>query len=62
MAGVRYRIVDHTDDETLANGLTQEQAVEALDLLQVQYPNSKLEIESYTYYPITGLGRDPDLH
>ena len=62
MAGVRYRIVDATDNEILANNLTLEQAHETLDLLEAQYPGNKLEIESYTYYPITGLGRDPDLH
>ena len=62
MPSTRYRIVDTTDDEILANNLSQEQAVETLGLLESQYPNNRLEIESYTYYPITGLGRDPDLH
>ena len=63
MSSQRYRIYDHTDGETVANSLHDyTQAWELFQLLVQQYPTHDLEIESYTYYPIKGLGRDPDLH
>lgn len=63
MTATRYRIYDATDDETLANGLDDlNQAYMILDLLQKQYPNNKLSIESYTTTRHKGLGRDPDLY
>lgn len=58
-----YRIYDVTDQETLADGIDQkDQAYETLHLLQLQYPDNRLEIEEYTKYLVKGLGRDPDLH
>jgi len=57
-----YRIYDHTDQNTLANALTQEQADQVLHFLKLDLPNNNLEIEAYTHTPIKGLGRDPDLH
>jgi len=58
-----YRIYDHTDRETLADGITDDsQAYETLQLYQLQYPDHELEIETYTKSMVKGLGRDPDLH
>ena len=58
-----YRIYDHTDNETLADGIGDEsQAYETLQLYQLQYPTHDLEVETYTKYTVRGLGRDPDLH
>jgi len=58
-----YRIYDHTDGETLADGIVDaSQAYETLQLYQLQYPHNKLEIETYTKSMVKGLGRDPDLH
>ena len=58
-----YRIYDHTDKNILANGLTEEQALQCLEFLSADLPNNELEIESYSQSRIKpGLGRDPDLH
>ena len=58
-----YRIYDHTDSETLADGIGDaSQAYETLQLYQLQYPTHELEVETYTKYTVRGLGRDPDLH
>lgn len=63
MTATRYRIFDHTDNETLANSLDDlHQAYAVLELLQKQYPNNSLEVESYTTTRHKGLGRDPDLY
>lgn len=63
MTATRYRIYDETDNETLANSLDDlNQAYIVLDLLQQQYPNNKLIVESYTTTLHKGLGRDPDLY
>ena len=63
MTATRYRVYDETDDEILANSLEDlNQAYMILDLLQQQYPNNTLRIESYTTTRHKGLGRDPDLY
>ena len=62
MTETRYRVYDATDNETLANSLDLSQAYIVLDLLQKQYPNNLLTVESYTTTRHKGLGRDPDLY
>lgn len=58
-----YRVYDRTDQNTLANSIpTREQAWEIIELLRLEFPNNELELESYTKYTVTGMGRDPDLH
>lgn len=58
-----YRIYDHTDKNTLANGISDyEQAYVILGFLELEFPKNTLEIETYTKYTVKGLGRDPDLH
>lgn len=61
---VTYRIYDVTDDEILAEGIpSEEQAREALALLQLNYPHNQLELEVRTTNTVRpGFGRDPDLH
>lgn len=59
----KYRIYDLDTNEIIANGIdSREQATEVLYILKQNHPESDLEIESYTQYTVTGLGRDPDLH
>jgi hypothetical protein len=44
-----YRLYDHTDRNTLANAIpTVDQANSVLRLLQLEYPNNTIEIETYT--------------
>ena len=63
MKTTRYRIYDHTEKNTLANALDLEQADQVLHFLKLEYPNSILEIESYTDTSVkSGFGRDPDVH
>jgi hypothetical protein len=59
-----YRVYDRTDDETLADGISDyAQAHETLELYRLQYPYNELEIETYTRSQVKpGFGRDPDLH
>lgn len=58
-----YRIYDHTEQHILASGIPDHaQAHEVLSFLVLEYPGNEIEIESYTHYTVTGLGRDPDLH
>jgi hypothetical protein len=58
-----YRIYDTTTCNTVANAIPElEHAHEVLQLYQLDNPYNKYEIESYTKYTVTGLGRDPDLH
>lgn len=60
-----YRIVDrnHTS-QILANAIPDyAQAQEILHFLQLDHPQSDLEIESYKQSSVrAGFGRDPDLH
>jgi len=54
-----FKIVDTDNLKVICDGLnTYEQAWEALEQI---IPNAKLAIEEYKK-PVTGLGRDPDLH
>lgn len=58
-----YRVIDTELNQTVANGLsTREAAYEVATMYQLDYPNTRFEIESYTVYTVKGLGRDPDLH
>ena len=59
-----YRIYDSTDNETLADKISDEvQAQEVFTLLKLQYPENALEIETYSVSSVKpGFGRDPDLH
>ena len=59
-----YRIIDIDTGEILANNLpNQDQAFESLVLLELDHPDSRLEMESYTLSHVrAGFGRDPDLH
>jgi len=59
-----YRIIDQGRcSQILANAIPEyDQAHEVLLLLQKDYPNDVLSIESYTVHTVKGLGRDPDLH
>ena len=58
-----YRIYDVTNSTTVANAIPEHnQALEVLQLYELDNPQNKYEIESYTKYTVTGLGRDPDLH
>ena len=58
-----YRIIDIDTGEILANIPDQDQAFETLVLLELDHPDSRLEIESYTLSHVRpGFGRDPDLH
>lgn len=59
-----YRVIDITEcGQILANAIpTLEQAHTVLHFLQLDYPDSSLEIESYAKPTVKGLGRDPDLH
>jgi len=61
---VLYRIYDHSDKNTLANGISDyDHAWTILDFLQKDLPNNSLEIEKYTKSTVKpGFGRDPDLH
>jgi hypothetical protein len=44
-----YRIVEVAEQCILAEGMTSElQAREQLNLIQLDYPNTQLEIETYT--------------
>ena len=44
-----YRLYDHTDRNTLANAIpTLKQAQEVKTLLEREYPNNHIEIETYT--------------
>jgi len=56
-----YRIVN-TRNEVVYNDITSyEEAWEIFEQIKVSHNGSQLEIEEYKT-PITGLGRDPDLH
>ena len=59
-----YRIYDATDNEILADGISDyAQAHETVELYRLQYPHNKLEVETYTKSQVKpGFGRDPDLH
>lgn len=49
MTQTLYRLYDHTDRNTLANAIpTLDQAQAVLRLLQLEYPNNTIEIETYT--------------
>ena len=49
MTQTLYRLYDHTDRNTLANAIpTLDQAQAVLRLLQLEYPNNNIEIETYT--------------
>ena len=63
MPQTHYRIVDLETDTIVAQGITEySQAHEIVDMYRLDYPRSDFEIQSYTHYTVTGLGRDPDLH
>ena len=47
MTDHRYRIYDLTEQHTLANNLTLEQAVKVKQHLQADVPHNTLEIEKY---------------
>ena len=59
-----YRIYDHTQKETLANGIDNyEFAQQTLELYKLEFPGNELELETYTKNTVKpGFGRDPDLH
>ena len=60
-----YRIVDVTENRTVAESMTLAQAHETVNFYRADYPTHKFEIESYTRNISTvrkGFGRDPDLH
>ncbi|MEK9806207.1 MAG: hypothetical protein VW551_07935 [Euryarchaeota archaeon] len=58
-----YRIIDLDTGEILADCPEQDQAFETLVLLELDHPDSRLEIEPYTHNHVKpGFGRDPDLH
>ena len=59
-----YRIYDATDNEILADGISDyAQAQETIELYRLQYPQNELEVETYTKSSVKpGFGRDPDLH
>mgnify|MGYP000576379835 CR=1 len=49
MTTTLYRLYDHTDLNTLATAVPSlEQAQEVLRVLEREYPNNHIEIESYT--------------
>ena len=50
MTDHRYRIYDLTEQHTLANNLTLEQAVKVKQHLQADVPHNTLEIEKYVPY------------
>ena len=58
---VRYRIIDQSQ-AIVANSLTLEQAHETLVFLELDNPQERYAIESYTPPTAWRLGRDPDLH
>ena len=63
MPQTHYRIIDLETDSIVAQGITEySQAHEIVDMYRLDYPTVDFEIESYTHYTVTGLGRDPDLH
>ena len=63
MPQTHYRIVDLETDAIVAQGIAEyAQAHEIAAMYQLDYPNTDFEIQSYTHYTVTGLGRDPDLH
>ena len=59
-----YRIYDHTQKETLANGIDNyEFALQTLELYTLEFPGNELELETYAKNTVKpGFGRDPDLH
>ena len=59
-----YRIYDHTQKQTLANGIEDyEFALQTLELYALELPGHELELETYTKNTVKpGFGRDPDLH
>ena len=57
-----YRIIDVDANDIVATALSLEQAYETLELLRLDYPHTRFELEPYTNYIVRGLGRDPDLH
>ena len=59
-----YRIYDHTQKETVANGIdSYEFALQTLELYRLELPGHELELEPYVHNTVKpGFGRDPDLH
>ena len=59
-----YRIIDVDADCILADRIEDfDFAQETLELYRRDYPNTHIELESYTYQTVKkGFGRDPDLH
>lgn len=54
----KYRIVS-----TLVDALNKEEALEVLQQMKMQNPESKLEVLKYNWSDVEKrLGRDPDLH
>jgi len=63
MPQTHYRIIDLEEDRIVAQGITEyAHAHEIVDMYKLDYPTGSFEIQSYTHYTVTGLGRDPDLH
>lgn len=58
-----YRIYDIDTGEIVANGMLNSEVYETLQMYQLQFPESRFEIESYQQSSVKpGFGRDPDLH
>jgi len=57
---IRYRIIQK---DIVCEGMTEEEAREALMQLQDSRPSEIFDVEEYNWTPELGrLGRDPDLH
>jgi hypothetical protein len=58
-----YRIIDDTDNCTVAQNMSYEQARTTIDLYRADYPTSKFSIESYTSETFhKTIDVDPDLY
>ena len=47
MCNQLYRIIDSITGETLANHMTHAQALQHIEIMELEYPHIDLEIESY---------------
>ena len=57
---IRYRIIKK---DTICDGMTEEEATEALMQIKDSRPSEIFDVEEYNWVPDLGrLGRDPDLH
>ena len=56
----KYRIIQK---DILCDGMEENEALEAIQMLQSTNPDKKYEIEVYNFNPSPNrMGRDPDLH